>query len=83
MHKHKGRFQYLAESGLYLMIMVKVKRARTAETLKQPSLCLWLRAPYFYPDSIALPYDPLRLLICFDKRPCFLIGDACWLDIAH
>ena len=23
----------------------------------------------------ALPYDPLRPLICFDERPCFLIGD--------
>jgi hypothetical protein len=30
--------------------MVKAKRARKAETLKQPSLCLRLRAPYFYPD---------------------------------
>lgn len=24
----------------------------------------------------ALPYDPLRPLICFDERPCFLIGDV-------
>jgi hypothetical protein len=30
--------------------MEKAKRARTAETPKQPSLCLRLRAPYFYPD---------------------------------
>ena len=30
--------------------MVKAKRARTAETLKPPSLGLRLRAPYFYPD---------------------------------
>jgi len=30
--------------------MAKAKRARNAETLKQPSLCLRLRAPYFYPD---------------------------------
>jgi hypothetical protein len=30
--------------------MGKAKRARTAETPKQPSLCLRLRAPYFYPD---------------------------------
>jgi hypothetical protein len=29
---------------------VKAKRARKVETLKQPSLCLRLRAPYFYPD---------------------------------
>jgi len=24
----------------------------------------------------ALPYDPLFPVICFDERPCFLIGDA-------
>jgi DDE superfamily endonuclease len=24
----------------------------------------------------ALPYDPLRPLLCFDERPCFLIGDV-------
>jgi len=24
----------------------------------------------------ALPYDPLRPLICFDERPCFLIGEV-------
>ncbi len=30
--------------------MDKAKRARTAETPKQPSLGLKLRAPYFYPD---------------------------------
>ena len=30
--------------------MDKAKRARTAETLKQPSLGLKLRAPYLYPD---------------------------------
>jgi hypothetical protein len=28
----------------------KAKRARKAETPKQPSLCLRLRAPYLYPD---------------------------------
>jgi len=27
-------------------------------------------------DQYALPYDPLRPLICFDERPCFLIGDV-------
>jgi hypothetical protein len=30
--------------------MEKAKRARKAETPKQPSLCLRLRAPYLYPD---------------------------------
>ncbi len=30
--------------------MVEAKRARQAETPKQPSLCLRLRAPQFYPD---------------------------------
>ena len=32
--------------------MVKAKRAHNVETLKQPSCCLKLRAPYFYPDHI-------------------------------
>ena len=27
-------------------------------------------------SQYALPYDPLRPLICFDERPCFLIGDV-------
>jgi hypothetical protein len=31
--------------------MEKAKRARKAETPKQPSRCLRLRAPYFYPDQ--------------------------------
>jgi hypothetical protein len=30
--------------------MERAKRARKAETPKQPSLCLRLRAPYLYPD---------------------------------
>jgi len=30
--------------------MEKAKRARKAETPKQPSPCLRLRAPYLYPD---------------------------------
>jgi hypothetical protein len=32
--------------------MAMAKRARKAETPKQPSLCLRLRAPYFYPDHL-------------------------------
>src|SRR5215471_8153892 len=35
--------------------MDKAKRARTAETPKQPSLGLKLRAPYLYPDRRGLP----------------------------
>ena len=23
----------------------------------------------------ALPYNPLQPVVCFDERPCFLIGD--------
>ena len=41
--------------------MERAKRARTAETPKQPSLCLRLRAPYFYPDcdeGIAIHIGP-------------------------
>jgi hypothetical protein len=33
--------------------MEKAKRARKAETPRQPSLCLRLRAPYLYPDPTA------------------------------
>jgi hypothetical protein len=32
--------------------MAKAKRARKAETPKQPSRCLRLRAPYLYPDNL-------------------------------
>jgi len=42
--------------------MEKAKRARKAETPKQPSLCLRLRAPYLYPDpmgkGLAIRPDP-------------------------
>ena len=34
-------------------VMAWAKPARTAETPKQPSLCLMLRAPYFYPTNQA------------------------------
>src|SRR5262249_38533165 len=37
--------------------MEKAKRARKAETLKQPSLPLRLRAPYFYPDPLTFMGD--------------------------
>jgi hypothetical protein len=40
--------------------MAMAKRARKAETPKQPSLCLRLRAPYVYPD---LTYSAF-LVIC-------------------
>jgi len=39
-------------------VMAWAKRARTAETPKQPSLCLMLRAPYIYPTE-----RPTRLRI--------------------
>jgi hypothetical protein len=39
--------------------MAMAKRARKAETPKQPSLCLRLRAPYFYPD---LTYSALTVV---------------------
>jgi hypothetical protein len=35
--------------------MDKAKRARTAETPKQPSLVLMLRAPCLYPDPLNFP----------------------------
>src|SRR5215475_9299242 len=36
-------------------VVVKAKRARKAETPKQPSPCLRLRAPYLYPDHMPVP----------------------------
>jgi hypothetical protein len=39
--------------------MEKAKRARKAETPRQPSLCLRLRAPYLYPDPTATLTDAL------------------------
>jgi hypothetical protein len=46
-------------------MMVKAKRARKAETLKQTSFYLRLRAPHFYPDpkSSILTKDIDRQLI--------------------
>src|ERR1700692_4553664 len=40
--------------------MDKAKRARTAETPKQPSLGLKLRAPYLYPDRGLGRPSPIR-----------------------
>jgi hypothetical protein len=35
---------------------------------------LWHMEDVLY--QYALPYDPLRPLICFDERPCQLLGDV-------
>lgn len=45
--------------------MDKAKRAQTAETPKQPSLGLKLRAPYLYPDRVysATFHEPLKNLL--------------------
>jgi hypothetical protein len=40
--------------------MDEAKRARTAETPKQPCLGLKLRAPYFYPDPRGRSSQPPR-----------------------
>ena len=55
--------------------MVKAKRARKVETLKQPSLCLKLRAPYFYPDlrsnlsAWLMPGDGQEYMYCHMLLP--------------
>jgi hypothetical protein len=54
--------------------MVRAKRARTAETPKQTSLDLRLRASYFYPDQISWcgrlsEPDFLARLYDLDKLP--------------
>lgn len=38
----------------------------TAEFLARMERILWI---------YRLPYDPLRPVLCYDERPCFLIGD--------
>jgi hypothetical protein len=38
----------------------------TSRFIARMELILWL---------YALPYDPLYPVVCFDERPCFLIGD--------
>jgi hypothetical protein len=61
--------------------MDKAKRAQTAETPKQPSLGLKLRAPYLYPDRaysaraslqmacrLRTVYHPLRKVARCEKR---------------
>jgi hypothetical protein len=49
--------------------MVEAKRAHKAETPKQPSLCLRLRAPHFYPNRQIIVSAPnagsaVSLLTC-------------------
>ena len=41
--------------------MARAKRARKAETPKQPSLSLMLRAPYFYPTPLVTEVSTLLL----------------------
>ena len=71
--------------------MDKAKRARTAETPKQPSLCLTLRAPYLYPDrptrpsrrfaamatTAAIRGEPAVLQRRTGKREGCLVGGRC------
>ena len=51
------------------MAMEKAKRARKAETPKQPSLCLRLRAPYLYPDQPHLVPDRFGASRRFETKP--------------
>ena len=44
--------------------MDKAKRAQTAETPKQPSLGLKLRAPYLYPDRADSAMGALSIKMC-------------------
>jgi hypothetical protein len=51
--------------------MDKAKRAQTAETLKQPSLRLTLRAPYLYPDRAYSANRVNRVTSRRRKKPSF------------
>jgi hypothetical protein len=50
--------------------MDKAKRAQTAETPKQPSLGLKLRAPYLYPDLIYSVGAPVTRRISHAIEAC-------------
>ena len=66
--------------------MAKAKRARTAETPKQPSLRLTLRAPYLYPDRAYSAWDVMCVRSQAPRRPIgmwrassnILIGPRKW-----
>jgi len=49
--------------------MDEAKRARTAETPKQPCPGLKLRAPYFYPDQGRGQHAPLDVELSFTFFP--------------
>ena len=48
--------------------MVQATRARTAETPKQTSLCLRLRASFFYPTPLSFPLAAMGLVIAYVVR---------------
>jgi hypothetical protein len=67
--------------------MEKAKRARKAETPKQPSLSLKLRAPYLYPDparrsatSVAQTHGPQSLTVLVTRTGGYVasqLGRGC------
>jgi hypothetical protein len=57
--------------------MDKAKRAQTAETLKQPSLRLTLRAPYLYPDRV------VRGVNCSCRPTLMMVRSSCSVAAAN
>ena len=80
----------IADKLVQLEVIETISHESVRRTLKKNKLKPWLNeqwcigkitGDYLWHredvlDQYALPYDPLRPLICFDERPCFLIGDV-------
>ena len=80
----------IADKLVQLEVIETISHESVRRTLKKNKLKPWLNeqwcigkitGDYLWHredvlDQYALPYDPLRPVICFAERPCFLIGDV-------
>lgn len=80
----------IADKLVQLAVTDSISHESIRRTLKKNKLKPWLSEQWcigkitgdylWHMEDVlyqyALPYDPLRPLICFDERPCFLIGDV-------
>ena len=80
----------LADKAVELGYVETISHVTVAEVLKKTNFTPHLKRqwclsnitpPFLWRIEAVLklyaqPYDPKRPVVCFDKRPCFLIGDA-------
>jgi DDE superfamily endonuclease len=80
----------IADKLLQLNVVDSISHESVRSLLKKNKLKPWLNEQWCIGDitgsflwhmedvlhQYALPYNPLRPLICFDERPCFLIDDV-------